>query len=637
MSLPHKSNVVLLMVTAVLTTLFLIGTFVAAGGIVGGEEEPGEPLSFFGEIEQADGTPAPEGVEVFAIVDEDVEDNIEVDPPGQYGEEGAFEDRLVINTGSGDAVEFRVFNETGPEALESPFNFSDENISEIDPVELNLTFPDETFVGELIVDINETTSDLDVDSDEEISVEVDIENTGGAAELTQNLTAEVDEELQAAENVTLEPGETDTTTLSFDAKPAFDEQDVLVSSDDDQDRAELTVREVGELTVENLEAPTEAGQGEEISVSADIVHSNEVELTQNVTFTVTDAETDDSLDTQAEEVTLEEGQQPVSFNFTVPVDQENNINVEIATDDDSKNQTVATQDLGEFAVDIDETNAPITEGESLTVNATIENTDFEEDTQTIELLGFGGVIVDSTEVTLGPGQADTITLQWDTEVFNAGVGNVTVSGKDDDDTETVTINSNINVPGNPLGDVTETGTVDIDDAVAIQRESLGLDPGVDPADDRLFDVRRNEDVAIQDAVLAQRISLGLAEGADAEIDEFETPESVTVGDIITVNATVTNVEGDIGILEEAEFRIAEEGESLDEETTVEPVTREADIGAAGTDRDEQHIRFNVPTDTFAPGDYEIGVFIDNEYEDVNVDLLDGASATAELRLEAADD
>lgn len=93
----------------------------------------------------------------------------------------------------------------------------------------------------------------------------------------------------------------------------------------------LVDRQEGKLSVENFDAPEDAEQGETITVSADIVHRGDVELTQDVTFNV------NSNQVSSEEVTLGGGVQNVEFSYTVPEDEDaDSITVEITTDDDEE-------------------------------------------------------------------------------------------------------------------------------------------------------------------------------------------------------------------------------------------------------------------------------------------------------------
>lgn len=93
-----------------------------------------------------------------------------------------------------------------------------------------------------------------------------------------------------------------------------------------------------------------------------------------------------------------------------------------------------------FAVDIDETNSPVTEGETLEAEVTIENTGDEEATQTLELTDFDGNIVDTKDITLDGGESDSsITLTWNTDEGDTDTDEITVASDDDEDAEEVTI------------------------------------------------------------------------------------------------------------------------------------------------------------------------------------------------------
>ncbi len=160
----------------ILVVLSLLCGVGLSAGLVSSQSQPGEPQSFFGTIEEEDGTPAPQGVEVFAIINGSVEDSLNISSAGQYGGEGTFDDRLTVNTGAGDQVEFRVFDpNSGALALESPFPLAD---AENEPQELNLTFPNGTFndtqaPASFQTSITNATADLT--EGEELVVEYEIE------------------------------------------------------------------------------------------------------------------------------------------------------------------------------------------------------------------------------------------------------------------------------------------------------------------------------------------------------------------------------------------------------------------------------------------------------------------------------
>ena len=116
-----------------------------------------------------------------------------------------------------------------------------------------------------------------------------------------------------------------------------------------------------------------------------------------------------------------------------------------------------------FDVEIIDTNSPVEDGATLTVEATIHNTGYEADTQTVEL-AIDSSIVDDHELTLGGDESDTITLSWtDTD---PGDYEAEVSSDDDADTTSVSVIE----PGDPFFDVTITDTnapIDAGDTLAV--------------------------------------------------------------------------------------------------------------------------------------------------------------------------
>jgi hypothetical protein len=111
-----------------------------------------------------------------------------------------------------------------------------------------------------------------------------------------------------------------------------------------------------------------------------------------------------------------------------------------------------------FEVSIDSTNSPVTEGDTLTADVTIENTGDEPDTQTITaaISGIGSI---TETVNLNGGESRTETVPVKTTPGDAGTYTLTVESEDDTATETVTVESDRNggsggslSSGNPFGD-----------------------------------------------------------------------------------------------------------------------------------------------------------------------------------------
>lgn len=105
-----------------------------------------------------------------------------------------------------------------------------------------------------------------------------------------------------------------------------------------------------------------------------------------------------------------------------------------------------------FQVSLGATNAPVTEGETVTVNATVENTGDERGTRTVTL-SIDGTEVDSTSLILEPDGSQTVTLSWTPSEGDAGDHTVTVASATDSASTSVTVES-ANRP--PTADFTVT-------------------------------------------------------------------------------------------------------------------------------------------------------------------------------------
>ncbi|ELY95243.1 hypothetical protein C482_16398 [Natrialba chahannaoensis JCM 10990] len=177
--------------------------------------------------------------------------------------------------------------------------------------------------------------------------------------------------------------------------------------------------------------------GETLEVDTTITNTGEEEGTQEIVLELNG----DVLDTA--EVTLGPGE---SETITLSGDTEGlepgEYTATVSSDNDTAEVTVTIGDDEPIddglQVTIESTNAPVEPGDVLEVDALIENLSDEELTQDI-VLELNGEVLDTAEVTLGPGDSDTITLSGDTEGLEPGEYTVTISSDDDSDSVTITI------------------------------------------------------------------------------------------------------------------------------------------------------------------------------------------------------
>lgn len=219
---------------------------VSAGslGAVAAQDSPGEPHNFYGSVANDAGDPAPEGVEIFALIDGEVQDSIVVNDSGEYGGPEAFDDKLTVDDGAGTEVVFRVGSPDGPEALESPYDLSEADGS---VTELDLTFPEGAFVESppsFQVSIDEAASTLEAESGGNLTVVASVENAGEASG-TQAITATVADDTVGVENVSLDAGANATAEFTVTAEAAYDGEAVEVASENDSATATLSVADDG--------------------------------------------------------------------------------------------------------------------------------------------------------------------------------------------------------------------------------------------------------------------------------------------------------------------------------------------------------------------------------------------------------
>jgi hypothetical protein len=232
-----------------------------------------------------------------------------------------------------------------------------------------------------------------------------------------------------------------TDTVEFDAGGAVegDSYDAYVSAGDDVDRLRIDITEaptpttpVFDVRITDVNDPVI--EGEPLDVDYTVENTGGEGGTQNVRFLV------DGEEINEREVNLTSGEQ-VTGSFTYQTEQGDspNVDVRVESDDDFDTRTATVNAPAQFDVSITNVNEPITEGEDLNVDYTVENTGDETDTQTIELLDFDDQVVDSIEVTLDGGETTSGTLTWSTAVGDAESDEITVRSEDDTAVQGVTI------------------------------------------------------------------------------------------------------------------------------------------------------------------------------------------------------
>ncbi|WP_250864818.1 CARDB domain-containing protein [Halorientalis regularis] len=168
-------------------------------------------------------------------------------------------------------------------------------------------------------------------------------------------------------------------------------------------------------------------------------------------------------------------------------------------DDDQPNVT--------FLPTVDSTNSPVTEGETLTVDATVENTGSGDGLQTVTLT-VDGQVEDSAQISLSGGESTDVTFEWQTTAGDAGDRTVSVNTATQDAQTSVTVDpapspdppnfqvSNLQAPSDATVGDTITVSADVENT-GDQQDTQTVAFGVDTDDDGTL-----ETLASQDETLA---------------------------------------------------------------------------------------------------------------------------------------
>jgi len=306
-------------------------------------------------------------------------------------------------------------------------------------------------------------------------------------------------------------------------------------------------------------------QGETFKLDAEITNTGDPEDTQTIKL-----DFDAKSDVDREALTLADGEsKTVRLKYGDTGSMTGDKEFTARTEDDSWSDTVTVEEASGpyFDAAIDATKAPITAGDTLSVDVAVENVGDAADTQTISMDFGSDANVDSRSVTLDPGQSETFTLTHDTDIGDEGDVDVTVESDNTTDTETVSVESPseyfqvlVNDTNAPIG-AGEILEVDVDlknrgDTTAEQEISLDFDDDGSIESRKFVELTTGEERTV---TLAYELPADTATGehdlraaseneSDAATAEIESPTDFSVS-IDTDNTPGEIVEGeDYGVL-----------------------------------------------------------------------------------------
>ena len=434
------------------------------------------------------------------------------------------------------------------------------------------------------------------------------------------------EPVETDEPIEWEEGASEEVTLTLDVE------------DDDPDPDPPNF----DVTIDDTNSPIT--EGEELTVDLTIENTGEETDTQTITLENFDG---DSVDTAS--VTLGEGaQETVTLTWATEAGDAGTDDITVSSDDDTATQSVEIQALpANFDVTIDDTNSPVTAGEDLVVDATIENTGGEEATQEIALTDFDGEPVDEQSVTLAGGASESITLTWSTDDTAIGSGDITVASDDDTATQEITVvDPDAAVFEVTITDAPDTVTEGDDATVEYEIENTGpatatqditfsingeliatnADVELDPdevATDSFTYTTETGDAPSIDATVASDDDSDTATITVQQPAFFETTitgveETVERGETVTVDYEINNT-GDFAGAQDITFSVDDELEATDADIELDP--------------DETHTgTFTYETDADDVPAIDLSVASDDDIDTATVDVT-----APEFALDIADD
>ncbi|MBV0924114.1 PKD domain-containing protein [Halomicroarcula limicola] len=296
------------------------------------------------------------------------------------------------------------------------------------------------------------------------------------------------------------PSVDSATTLTFEVEVADG------NGGTDTDTVSVTVEPVNEDPTASISGPASAQVGE------------------SLTF---DATASDDGSIASYEWDFGDGETATGQSVTHSFDSEGDYTVELTVTDDEGATATATQSVSVSAApapasfQITNLDAPAsaTQGDTVTVEATVENTGDEEATKSVEFT-FDGSVVDSQDLTLASGASEDVQFTLDTTGVDAGTYTHGVSTEDDSETAQITVEA---------ASEPSPGSVDVSLVPADQTATTG--------DEVTYDVV----VSGTDDVGAFEGTVSLSDTSSAVITDVSTPAAAD-NEVVDVSDQTADVQ-----------------------------------------------------------------------------------------------
>ncbi|MFB6233364.1 MAG: right-handed parallel beta-helix repeat-containing protein [Haloarculaceae archaeon] len=454
--------------------------------------------------------------------------------------------------------------------------------------------------------VNITETNDPVTEGETLQVNGTVNNTGQQQDSQElNLTDFDGTEVDTA-TFDLSGGETATFNFTWATSSGDAATDnVTVASNNDTDRKNVTVDAPAYFDVTITETNEPVVEGETLRVNGTVNNTGTLQAQRTVNFT-------DFSGTEVDSASFDlAGGEQGTFNFTWNTQSGDGgtDSVTVASPDENDSSTVTVDNEAYFDVSIAQTNAPVTEGETLRVDGTVDNTGDDQGQKTVNLTDFGGTEVDSASFDLSGGEQGTFNFTWNTRSGDAGSGAVTVASPDENDTSTITVDAQ------STGGGSSSSSGGVNDGEETIEDGIDAEPDVavevGAADDAPGQPGTTVDVANTEVVDQVEFESASVEGSIQVTEYDDPPESVSeaVTDAVASDGGNPSAHG-------------------------ERVLAAADISPSAEDVSGVTVRMTVPRDELVTPDSAVVAHeTDDGWESLETSVADTSAGTVTLTAE----
>ena len=306
------------------------------------------------------------------------------------------------------------------------------------------------------------------------------------------------------------------------------------------------------VEIDSIDKTVEAG--ETVTATVTITNTDIEKETQNVVLTDFNGNPVDAKVITIDGDVSETNKKQVQLSWETTVSDNGTGTVTVRTEDTEAGETVTVTDgeesepVTDFGVSIDGTNEPVSEGETLTVDANVQNNGGADGEQTVVLRSTDGTVVDSKQVELKSGESTSISLSWGTSTGDQGDGSISVATRDN------TAETEVDIQPDSVTDFT-VDSLDTDGPVSVG-EALTVEATVtntgQKSGERIVSLRRGGTTGPSVDVQRETIAAGASRTVTLEWvpgvgeDGPTTLAVVTDGDSKQTTVEVTSLSGSAG-------------------------------------------------------------------------------------------